>query len=78
MTTNNNFTNEEVVKRKNRNVGGASGGIYGLAFIGAAIYFISHATSFLDGSTWFYKSAFLARRTYLQNIGIFKNVSIRI
>jgi len=24
-------------------------GIYGLAFIGAAVYYIQHATSFLDG-----------------------------
>ncbi|MGN6541994.1 MAG: hypothetical protein ACTHKY_14395 [Ginsengibacter sp.] len=58
MTTNNNFTNEEVVKRKNRNVGGASGGIYGLAFIGAAIYFISHATTFWMGVLGFIKALF--------------------
>ena len=58
MTTNNNFTNEEVVKRKNRNVGGASGGIYGLAFIGAAIYFISHATTFWMGGLGFIKALF--------------------
>ena len=25
------------------------GGIYGLAFIGAVVYYIQHATSFLDG-----------------------------
>jgi hypothetical protein len=58
MTTNNNFTNEQVVKRKNRNVGGASGGIYGLAFIGAAIYFISHATTFWMGVLGFIKALF--------------------
>lgn len=28
---------------------GASGGIYGLAFVGAAIYFIEHATTFWMG-----------------------------
>jgi hypothetical protein len=28
---------------------GPSGGIYGLAFIGAAIYFIQHATTFWAG-----------------------------
>ena len=28
---------------------GPSGGIYGLAFIGAAIYFIQHATTFWGG-----------------------------
>jgi hypothetical protein len=36
--------------RQKRNVGGsASGGIYGLAFIGALIYFIQHATTFWMG-----------------------------
>jgi len=25
------------------------GGVYGLAFIGAAVYYIQHATSFLNG-----------------------------
>ena len=29
--------------------GGSSSGIYGLAFLGAAIYFIQHATSFWMG-----------------------------
>ncbi len=30
--------------------GGASGGgIYGLAFIGAAVYYIQHAVTFTDG-----------------------------
>jgi len=28
---------------------GASGGIYGLAFIGAVIYYLQHATDFLSG-----------------------------
>lgn len=28
---------------------GPSGGIYGLAFLGAAIYFIQHATTFWGG-----------------------------
>lgn len=28
---------------------GASGGIYGLAFIGALVYYIQTATSFIDG-----------------------------
>lgn len=58
ITTNNNFTGEEVAKRKNRNVGGASGGIYGLAFIGAAIYFISHATTFWMRVVGFIKALF--------------------
>jgi hypothetical protein len=28
---------------------GVSGGVYGLAFIGALVYFIVHADSFLNG-----------------------------
>jgi len=28
---------------------GASGGVYGLAFIGAVIYYLQHATDFLSG-----------------------------
>ena len=34
---------------KRRGVGGASGGVYGLAFIGALIYFIQHADTFWMG-----------------------------
>lgn len=33
----------------NNNHCGASSGIYGLGFIGAAVYFISHATTFWLG-----------------------------
>ncbi|MDD4178926.1 MAG: hypothetical protein PHH14_02630 [Candidatus Margulisbacteria bacterium] len=28
---------------------GLGGGIYGLGFLGAAVYYIQHATSFLNG-----------------------------
>lgn len=34
----------------------ASGGIYGLAFIGAAVYFIQHSTSFWTGVLGFLKA----------------------
>lgn len=34
------------------------GGIYGMAFIGAAIYFIQHATSFWGGVLGFVKALF--------------------
>lgn len=35
---------------KNRHAGAAGGGaVYGLGFIGALVYFIQTATSFLDG-----------------------------
>lgn len=36
--------------------GGASGGVYGLAFIGAAVYFIQHAGSFWGGVLGFFKA----------------------
>jgi hypothetical protein len=35
---------------------GASGGIYGLGFIGAAVYFIGHAASFGAGVVGFLKA----------------------
>lgn len=37
---------------------GLFGGIYGLAFIGAAVYFIQHATSFWGGVLGFFKALF--------------------
>ncbi len=37
---------------------GFFGGIYGMAFIGAAIYFIGHATSFWMGVLGFFKAVF--------------------
>jgi hypothetical protein len=36
--------------------GGASGAVYGLGFIGAAIYFISQATTLLMGVIGFLKA----------------------
>ena len=35
---------------------GACGGVYGLAFIGAAIYFIQHSTTFWEGVLGFLKA----------------------
>jgi len=35
---------------------GPSSGIYGLAFIGAAIYYIQHASTFVDGLVGFLKA----------------------
>jgi hypothetical protein len=34
------------------------GGVYGLAFIGAAVYYIQHATSFLNGCVGLLKALF--------------------
>ncbi len=35
---------------------GMLGGVYGMAFIGAAVYFIGHATSFWMGVLGFFKA----------------------
>lgn len=37
---------------------GFFGGIYGMAFIGAAVYFIGHAVSFWAGVLGFFKAVF--------------------
>jgi hypothetical protein len=50
---------EDVVKNRNNSKGkdnGLVGGIYGMAFIGAAIYFIQHATTFWMGVLGLIKS----------------------
>jgi len=38
--------------------GNVSGGIYGMAFFGAAFYFISHAATFWMGALGFIKALF--------------------
>ncbi len=46
------MTDESGTQRRQRTPaggGGLVGGVYGLGFIGAAIYFIQHAHSFLQG-----------------------------
>ena len=37
---------------------GMGGGVYGMAFIGAAVYFIQHATTFGGGVLGFIKAIF--------------------
>ena len=37
---------------------GMCGGIYGIAFIGALVYFLQHATSFWIGVFGFFKAVF--------------------
>ncbi len=46
-------TDERKSKNRNNNVGNA---VYGLGFIGAAIYFIQHATTFWIGVLGFLKA----------------------
>ncbi len=43
-------------RRGNGSGGGILGGIYGMAFIGAAIYFIQHAPTFWAGVLGFLKA----------------------
>jgi hypothetical protein len=43
-------------EKKSMNNNMTSGGIYGLAFIGAAFYFIQHAASFWEGVLGFLKA----------------------
>lgn len=38
--------------------GGVSSGVYGLAFIGALVYYIQHATTFWLGVLGFFKALF--------------------
>ena len=42
--------------KKQMNQNGATGAIYGLGWIGAVVYFISHATSFWLGVFGFFKA----------------------
>lgn len=54
-----NLSEDKSSKKRNavqRSDCGVGGGIYGLAFLGAAIYFISHATSFWMGVLGFLKA----------------------
>jgi hypothetical protein len=44
------------MRRSGGAAAGASGGAYGLAFIGAAVYFIGHAASFGAGVLGFLKA----------------------
>jgi hypothetical protein len=45
-------------KCKCRCVGGGPGGIYGLGFLGALVYFLPQATSFQTGVIGFFKAVF--------------------
>ena len=46
MTDDTNSTPHEHKKTRGKNYHGISGGIYGMAFLGALIYYLQHATSF--------------------------------
>lgn len=40
----------------NRNAAAAGGGIYGLAFLGVLVYYITHAADFWQGLIGFFKA----------------------
>jgi hypothetical protein len=48
------MTNEH--SRKPRSAAGLSGGVYGLAFLGAVIYYFGHVTTFWEGVLGFLKA----------------------
>jgi hypothetical protein len=48
----------ELKKKRHTRHDGTSGAIYGLAFIGAAVYFVQHATGFWNGVWGFVKAIF--------------------
>lgn len=50
------MSSENNDRRSKMRTGGASSGGYGLAFIGALIYYMQHATSFGDGVIGFFKA----------------------
>lgn len=57
MASNTNPSSDNYQKRKNYNRrGGVSEGIYGIAFIGALIYYIGHATTLWMGILGFFKA----------------------
>jgi hypothetical protein len=51
-------TTSEVRVKKGSQANGISGGIYGMAFIGAAVYFLTHAATFWAGVIGFLKAVF--------------------
>jgi hypothetical protein len=61
---------EKIMKQRMQECGPAANAIYGLGFIGAAIYFIAHATSFWVGVLGFLKAivwpAFLVYQAFKQ------------
>ncbi len=56
MTEDKNTSAGECKPKPKTHVNNACGGVYGLAFIGAAIYFIQHAATFWEGVLGFFKA----------------------
>jgi len=51
-------TTDDYKRRKGMRDTGMLGGVYGMAFIGAAVYFIGHAATFWMGVLGFFKALF--------------------
>lgn len=58
MTNDINSTTLEHKKKRVMNYNGISGGIYGLAFLGALVYYLQHATAFWTVVLGIFKAIF--------------------
>jgi hypothetical protein len=58
MSFDDNSTKDDSHRRKGMKDHSFFGGIYGMAFIGAAVYYIGHAASFWLGVLGFFKALF--------------------
>jgi hypothetical protein len=56
MTNSENNSKHDNAGRNPMKENGAFGGIYGLAFVGAAVYYIQHALTFWEGVLGFLKA----------------------
>lgn len=56
MIKNESSNSNQLERKSHLNNNGAAGGIYGMAFLGAAIYFIQHAPTFWLGVLGFFKA----------------------
>jgi hypothetical protein len=55
-----------------KGAGAAGGGVYGLAFIGAVIYYLQHATSFWNGVLGILKAIVWPAMLIYQLLGFLK------
>jgi hypothetical protein len=58
MTTENNTSTHDPDRKNKMKDNGMVGGIYGMAFIGAAVYFLQHAATFWEGVLGIVKAIF--------------------
>lgn len=58
MVDETNHSDHHHQKEKGMNNGGITGGIYGMAFVGGFVYYITHAITFWAGVLGFFKALF--------------------